>query len=340
MPRTLRALALAALLFSPACKKAPPEPMVDAPQGTPDGYEVGGVEGGVVGGVVGPTYEPLIVADYVPTEVEVKLLDAGAEPRQQLRFTAEKGQTEVMRMTMNMSMEMEMMGMPMEIVVPAMILDMEMAVLDVDPSGNILYTAEVIEVGLGEGDPGMVAALQSELSALEGLKGEMLMSPTGLSLRAGFSAPEGASPEILKQVDSINQSTQNMSVPMPTEAVGPGAKWTVLRTNSANGLSVVERSEVELTALDGDAAELHTTVSQLLATADPVLEGMPPGAEVQILAFDSKGETTAAIRMDELVPSKSTGQVRMDMRMRITAEGQTQDMGMGMDLGVEMGPRP
>lgn len=338
MSRSLRALALLAVLFGAGCKKTPPEPM-----GEPDYGVEGGVEGGVVGGVVGGTMDPvppLVVADYIPEGVEITVTDPGAEPRQELRFTAKKGQKESLRMSMDMAMQMEMMGMPIEIAVPTMILDMDMVVLDVEPNGNILYSAEVTAVDLGEGDPAMVESLRAELSTLVGLQGEMLISPQGESIRSGFTAPEGASPEIVKQVESINESAESMSVPLPDQAVGKGAKWTVLRVNSANGMTVVEKTDLSLVELDGSMIRVQSVVSQQLADANPVIDGMPEGASVQILSFDSNGTTDASLHLGELVPRSSSGDVRLDMRMRVFVEGGSQDMGVGMDLGVEMGPRP
>lgn len=264
--------------------------------------------------------------------VEIALVNAGDGEKKELRLNAESGHTESNRMSMDISMSMGMgpMG-QMDMDLPTMMIDMTTEVVETLPNGNIKsnITLSGIDVGVATGMmAGMEGELRATLQELVGLRGEMVMSATGFVLEGGFEAPANASKEIVDQLQSMNDSLGNSSVPVPSEAIGTGAVWETLMRDNSNGMDLVQHTRAELVEWDGEDAVIKSTLTQVLADMSPEMPDMPPGAEVSISSFDSKGTGNIRMRSGYLNPVDSTSEVELSMDMKVKAEGQEMDMSM------------
>lgn len=264
--------------------------------------------------------------------VEIALVNAGDGEKKELRLNAESGHTESNRMSMDISMSMGMgpMG-QMDMDLPTMMIDMTTEVVETLPNGNIKsnITLSGIDVGVATGMmAGMEGELRATLQELVGLRGEMVMSATGFVLEGGFEAPANASKEIVDQLQSMNDSLGNSSVPVPSEAIGTGAVWETLMRDNSNGMDLVQHTRAELVEWDGEDAVIKSTLTQVLADMSPEMPDMPPGAEVSISSFDSKGTGDIRMRSGYLNPVDSTSEVELSMDMKVKAEGQEMDMSM------------
>jgi hypothetical protein len=259
-------------------------------------------------------------------------VNAGDGEKKELRLNAESGHTESNRMSMDISMSMGMgpMG-EMDMDLPTMMIDMTTEVVETLPNGNIKsnITLSGIDVGVATGMmAGMEGELRATLQELVGLRGEMVMSATGFVLEGGFEAPANASKEIVDQLQSMNDSLGNSSVPVPSEAIGTGAVWETLMRDQSNGMDLVQHTRAELVAWDGEDAVIKSTLTQVLADMSPEMPDMPPGAEVSISSFDSTGTGDIRMRSGYLNPVDSTSEVELSMNMNVKAEGQEMDMAM------------
>ena len=264
--------------------------------------------------------------------VEIALVNAGDGEKKELRLNAESGHTESNRMSMDISMSMGMgpMG-QMDMDLPTMMIDMTTEVVETLPNGNIKsnITLSGIDVGVATGMmAGMEGELRATLQELVGLRGEMVMSATGFVLEGGFEAPANASKEIVDQLQSMNDSLGNSSVPVPSEAIGTGAVWETLMRDNSNGMDLVQHTRAELVEWDGEDAVIKSTLTQVLADMSPEMPDMPPGAEVSISSFDSKGTGNIRMRPGYMNPVDSTSEVELSMDMKVKAEGQEMDMAM------------
>ena len=264
--------------------------------------------------------------------VKIALVNAGEGEKRELRINAEAGHSETNRMTMDIKMSMGMgpMG-AMDMDLPTMIIDMKTEVLETLENGNIKsnITLSGIDVGVATGMmAGMEGELRATLQELVGLRGEMVTSSTGFVLDGGFDAPENASKEIQDQLQSMNDSLGNSSVPVPSEAIAEGAVWETLMRDQSNGMDLVQHTKAELVAWDGEDAVIRSTLTQVLADMSPEMPDMPPGAEVSISSFNSNGSGDIRMRSGFLNPVDSTSQVELSMNMSVKAEGQEMDMEM------------
>jgi len=121
---------------------------------------------------------------------EVKLVEAGAEPRKVLRLHPKPGYKQVLELSMKPTMEAkigEMTNPPMKM--PGMKVVLELTVKDVSSEGDISYQTVFSEAAMAEApgaDPQMAVAVKSAMGSLKGLSGAALFR-TEVSTRAPSS---------------------------------------------------------------------------------------------------------------------------------------------------------
>jgi hypothetical protein len=272
-----------------------------------------------------------------PTDtVAISVINIGSGESKTLRISAEAGQEENNRMSMDIKMSMSMGPMGnMDMPLPTMMIDMHTKVLSVAPNGDLTSSVEVkaIDVGVATGMmAGMEDELKTTLQGMVGLKGEVVTSSTGFVISGGFEAPPNASKEILDQLKSMNDSLGNSSVPVPVEAIAPGAVWETLMRDQSSGMDLVQHTRAELKGWEGDDALIEMVLSQRLADMNPDMPDMPPGAEVEITRFESSGSGDVRIRSGFVNPIDATSTVHLEMQMKVKAEGQEMEMDMTTDL--------
>jgi hypothetical protein len=286
-------------------------------------------------------------AANLPAEgVLVRLVDPGAEPRESLRLTPVVGQREVVAVDMDMQMSMSMAGMALPaMALPTQHFSMAVEVTGINPQGHIAYSAQVLNYSIDDSDllpAEAMTSLRSTLSSLTGMTGAVEIDATGRTLSADFSLPDNAPAELQEQISQLQQQATALSMPMPTEAVGVGATWEVLKRTDANGIPVGERTEVTLSGRDGARLTLDSSVQQTVVGEMNGMQGLPPGARVDIARFDSGGSGQAVVELDHLVPASGKAGVDLDMSVNISLDEMPADMppqGMEMRMSVQVQSR-
>ena len=103
--------------------------------------------------------------------------------------------------------------------------------------------------------------------------------------------------------------------------------------DQSNGMDLVQHTRAELVQWDGGDAVIKSTLTQVLADMSPEMPDMPPGAEVSIANFESKGTGDIRMRSGYLNPVDSSSLVDLTMNMTVKAEGQ--EMEMSMSTGIK-----
>jgi hypothetical protein len=293
----------------------------------------------------GPDGIPLAQVAQVPEHgVLLVVASVGAEPRQKVRYHPQVGQTEGLRMRMMMAMEMTIAGISNgKMTLPPMLMDMEMTVTEV--SGHeIAYDVAVTQATVdrsgetGDFPPEILIELETSLQPLEGMTGYARITDRGESLEAEFVLPADAPPELEQQMASFSNSAQNLASPMPAEAIGVGATWSVYSLIDSNGFKIVQRADFEVVAMEGDQIELDITLFQQPLDANPQMSTLPPGTEMEMLRFSSLGTGHAYIDTALLVPMGSEATVEMSFGFSMLTEGQTIEAAMGMDMTMKLTP--
>jgi len=238
------------------------------------------------------------------------------------------------------------MGMEMEIggnssgamVLPAMIMSMTTTIEEV-ADGHIRYTALVDEATVAEDGalpPASIEELRTSLAPLRGMTGYAIITDRGESLEAEFVLPPDAPPEMAQQMQSFSNSAENLAAPMPEEAVGVGARWSVYNRVNSSGFEIVQRADFVLQEIVEDRISLDVTIVQQPLVSNPQMDSMPPNMSMRMLSFDSAGEGRSVSDLGQLVPIASLVEIAMDFAFAMEGEGQSMEARMKMDMTMEI----
>ncbi len=325
--RPALALALVALL-APGCKK-------DAAEAPPGAAQNGG-SGGGGGGAIDTKGFPA-----VGEAPQIEVVNQGAEPRQQLRYKVQAGHSEQMLMVMNMQMSMTMGGNAMPSAeLPAMELSAAVDVKEVTGEGDIRYEFRFTDANVVESpsvNPQVVAAIRDALQGVTTLKGEAVVSPRGVVKKAAIDVSGIENPQLKQMMENLQRSLDQMSVPLPEQAVGQGAEWKVKQAIEQGGLRVFQTSTMKLASLEGDKVKLDVQVEQNAPQQTFSPPGMPSGASAQIDKLHTTGAGTTTVDLNRIIP---TSKLNMKTNMAMVIQMGDQRQPMGTDMTVDMSIQP
>ncbi len=271
---------------------------------------------------------------------KVTLLKAGEGKKVKLRFAPKKGaeQTATFRMQVTLGMRMGGQRLPSN-PAPATRVTMKTKVTDVAKNGDITYdfefTAFDAEPAAG-GDPQMTASIDKAVSELVGTKGTGKISSTGYNLGLTLELPPTASAEARQTMAGMQQTMEQMSSPVPTEAIGKGAQWRVDTLTDHMGIKINQSMTYTVKAIRGSVVDLGVDVKQSAASAEASLPGLGPGMNATIESMTSQGFGTLTLDTARVLPSRSDMNIDMVMKTNLDIRGQKQNMEMSMSLAVKL----
>jgi len=271
--------------------------------------------------------KPLSMPGYpaVGAPATVTVLAPGAAPRMPLRYKVAADHKSVMDMTMGIGMNMNIGGQAVPMDMPPILMSATIDVTGVAPNGDITFNLAFTKMGVGPGaDPNIAAAMEAAGSSITALKGTATVSSRGVtkSAKLDFSKVDPAMQQALGQ---MTQSIENVSMPLPEEGVGVGARWEVRQTLNAAGITMFQKAEYELTAMDAASVSVKIKIDQTSPPQPMVNPSLPPGVDATVDKMSGSGTGTMTIRFDSLVPT-STIETLSSMVMGMNMGGQVQSM--------------
>ena len=272
--------------------------------------------------------------------VEIELLEAGQEPRRAIRFTPAAGDKLTVAMTMKMSQGMTINGAAQPPTpLPTQKFTMDMSVNDVKANGDVHYGFAYTDIEVFD-DPQnpspAVAAIQGLVQPMVGTKGSGVITNRGFSKEAEFEIPENLNPMLKSMLEGMKDSINQLSSPVPEEAIGLGAKWRTVQNVTSNGIKLKQTIEHEVTAVDEKGITTEFTLTQEAEPQEVKNASLPPGVSVKLDSIDTKGSGTSQLISDSIFPAVHTTSVASKINMTIAVAGQTQktttDMKMEMTL--------
>jgi hypothetical protein len=244
----------------------------------------------------------------------VTLLSAGAEPRTRLRYAIARTYKEHMATRTQLSLSVDMAGTPMPpMQMPMMTQGADLTVTDVAASGDISYAVTFTGFGVetpAPGDPAMDAAFQSLGPMMQSLDevvksitGGGTISDRGLGRSVHFDLSKVTNPLQRQMMEPVSNAVQNLSTPLPEEAVGVAARWEVRQQLTAGGIQVFQKTIYELVSLEGKTARLKAAMEQTAPPQALDTAALPPGADMRVQKYSGAGSSTIAVRLDALVPT-------------------------------------
>lgn len=235
------------------------------------------------------TDEPPGGASHLQADVEVTLEDNGESPREELRFSYDEGDEFDLELSMGISLDQSIGD------TPGMSLEIDGIVtpftIEVDS-----VTDGVADFTTTYGKPRVTGRPNPEIEkSLAALEGETMQGQIDeLGLSGTTSDPlEEDSTGLGSLVTQQNGGLSYVSAPLPEEAVGVGATWTTVKTETLpNGLEQTTSADYTLVSKKGSLVELEFEGTVTSPAGQIESEGQ------QIEMKDSSGTVEGSCTMD------------------------------------------
>lgn len=149
-----------------------------------------------------------------------------------------------------------------------------------------------------------------DLAPLAGLTATLEIDDRGSVSGARWITPPGLSEQQQQRAEGLRASLASV-VPLPAEAVGPGARWQVIDQEDSAGMTLRVVSTYVLEAREGDTLTLALSI----ALDAPPAEVSLPGFVGKVRKLTFVGSQQLTLDLSEPIPERSgSNQVHLDMK--------------------------
>ena len=270
---------------------------------------------------------------------QVKLLEPGAEPRTVLRLHPKPGDQQTVNLTMKMAMETKMGAMQdQKVKMPAITMAMDVTVKDISDSGDITYGLVMGDTQVADepGSPSPVAEMiKGALGGAKGMTGTGTVSSRGFAKKLDFNVPAGAEAQTRQIMGQMKDSFSAGAVPLPEEAVGPGARWEVKMPIKSQGMKIDQTMTCELVSAEGDHLTIKRTITQHAAN-QKIQNPAMPGMKIDLTKMTGKATGESTFDLAKLMASAESTQFHSETSMAINMGGQKQAVSSKLDMSMQL----
>jgi Family of unknown function (DUF6263) len=275
----------------------------------------------------------------LPTDAQVTVLSAGAEPRQVLRLHPKSGDRQTLVMTIKTAMDMQIGDTPGQAMkMPAMTMTMDVTVKDVSANGDITFETVMGDTSVSD-EPGVLPqvaeAMKTALGGTKGLSSTGMMSNRGLSKTNEVKLPAGAAPQLRQSLDQLKESLASAAVPLPGEAIGPGGKWEVKQKLKSQGMTIDQTGTYELVSVEGDQLTVRSDLVQQAAN-QKIQNPAMPAMKVDVTKMTGSARGDSKLDLTQLLPKLATIEARSEVSMGMNIGGQKQAMTMKSEMNIRL----
>ena len=241
---------------------------------------------------------------------QLEVISTGTGNKEKLRFISKVGTKQTINVTLNKDTLMSIGEFKMpRAKLPAYLLQLDSTVTKVDSNGDIHYDIEYSDVKI-QGDaqtkPQLIKVISQQIGQLENFKGSAIIDNQGRTKKINYIIPETVDVNIKFLVEQLSNSLQQLSSPVPEEAVGIGAKWQVSSDTSINGINLRQTTTYELVNVKDSVATLNVNLQQK-ETSPQVIDypGLPLDGILTLQSFKAKAKGKVTIELDKVMPTSS-----------------------------------
>ena len=263
-------------------------------------------------------------------KTNVKLIEAGAEPRVALRYHVKPADKQSAIMTWKLKMEVPMQAAapggaaPTVPAIPEISIPVDYAVQSIAANGDVTYTATMGEATILQDTntpPEMLQQMQTAFAGIKGVSSTWVKTSRGATKRLDTKTAAAANAQVRQMLDQFSESADIMNVELPEEPVGPGAKWEVKNTTKVQTATVGQTGTFELVSVDGD---------KLATKFDVTFDATNKSASAA--QFTGSASGTVAVDLSKLVGSSAKLNMHMEAPMgRDKSQVVKMDVNMGID---------
>lgn len=276
----------------------------------------------------------------VESKAKFELLSNGDEPRQELRFSPTTGQSETMVLTMIMEFSLDV-GEPTPTTTKTPPIKMfNTSTIGEVADGRIEQKVVFDRYEMGDDGSGngamMAAAMGQAFDQMKGFEQRMIYDTRGMIIEGDWTVPPGMDPQMAANLENVNQSLEQAMLRLPAEAVGVGAKWKEVSQIDSNGLKIEQSAEYTVDSIEGKTLSVSTDIVQTPTSKKLQAPNMPPGVEVDLLEFDSKGTGKVVIELDHMIPVSGSSVMDTNLTVEAGAAGQKQKVTTKIKMTMEI----
>ena len=273
---------------------------------------------------------------------QLKLLTAGAEPRKVLRLHPNVGDKQALTLTTKIAMAMTMGTTPTPAMkLPATQMNLAVTVKEIAANGDITCETIIGDASVisdPEVMPAVAEAMKASLSKFKGASGTGKLSDRGFNLGTEMKLPDDADPQARQTMDQMKDTLSGTAVPLPEEAVGPGARWEVKAKLKSQGMTIDQTVTYELVSIEDTRITLKSTSAQNAANQKIQSPAMP-GMKLDLNKMTSTGTGTTMFDLAQLLPVEGNSEEHTEMVMEMNMGGQKQSMTSKTDVNVHLGAK-
>lgn len=246
----------------------------------------------------GAAEAPAAVPARPPAQVE--LLDAGKAPLRVLRYTPRVGAKQRIEVQQSMDVKQTLDGNPMpSSKLPQMLMPADVEILSVGSSGEAETRMTYLEPTVSADDPavpeGVVKAVSQMLKGMKGMTVSTMSRANGEVVKMDVANTANLPPALKDMMSSMSSAMENMSVVLPAEPIGVGAKWRLKRSFEMTGIKVDSDISVTLVEVSDTGAIFEMNVVGVAAKQEVKNPAFPAGTTLVIDKLESKAQGTTSV---------------------------------------------
>ncbi|HEY9175523.1 MAG TPA: DUF6263 family protein [Verrucomicrobiae bacterium] len=271
------------------------------------------------------------------TPAQVRLIEPGAEPRRTLRLQVKPGDRQTVEMITKTAVDMG--GATAQAMKPPTIkMLMDVTVKGVSAEGDVAHEMVIADAGLADeaGDASPMAELmKGVLGGLKGMTSTGTTSHRGLGKTAEVKGSAGDNPLAQQSVEQMKDAMSRLTVPLPEEAIGIGAKWEVKQVVKSQGMTLNQTTTYEWVSAEGDLLKMKSTHIQQ-AGPQKIQNPAMPGATLALTRLAGEGVGELSIDLTKLLPVEATLQAHSEATMAVDMAGQKQNLTVKTDTETRL----
>ena len=276
-------------------------------------------------------------AEKPAPEPTITLIEAGAEPREPLRFAFQAGQQDHVRIRMEMSTSGTINGAPSPAAnIPAFVVPVTSTVTGIEDAGA-RFEMIIGDIEVAEADSQLGAMFAGAMQDLKGMKVTGLVEHRGLYKDIEVDTGGNTNPMLAGMLNTIRNAVTQTTPPFPEQAIGQGGSWVYELTTDADGLVSTNRTTVKLVRRDGNAFSLQLDIT---VKADPQQvqgPGMPgQGQAMSTISMEGDGSSSITAMLDHLFPVAMEGETKVQIDRSSEAQGAKMEMSQNVKVKLTL----
>jgi hypothetical protein len=249
-------------------------------------------------------------APEVKVEPALKIIDAGAEPRQRLQYGLTAHVPERMEVTFKLRLNTSYANnngfktghQSAELPTIKYVYRIEVTSVGADGTATVNAALDDIAALDEVAEPPVRKMVDREIQALNGWQGSWQLTPRGRLSDFSMTAPK-ASAKQRTYLSGLATAIQQTSVLFPDEPVGVGATWQVTSQHTISGVTWQRTTTFQLKALTDSTATID---AQYAMRAGPQALSVEPNVTTQLTSGTSSGNVELTVPLHGLVVTGTT----------------------------------